>query len=355
MTDLAHESSFARILKRRGSFFDTILNGEINCWTLFDAIYFGCITVRAELLYSGKKNVSLDPADSALLEFIFSLFLLLPRSPTDAVSDPHSLSRSQIAQMILLLLEQASFRLLADSPLSMSNAQDYNRSYYVVDELENIMINISEASILGLLPKTIDFANDRKTNHASDFISLGKLINYVFDDAGLDCTIENCLSFDNLMRWYLASSDHNSTLLLSQRRLGPLLVDLRIFAATIFGVKPYHPATEKFIIKEAMRRHRCRYPQTDSAKRGPAGTMWYIIQANWWNRWVNYVDSDVDDTSVQEKIPKIDNSQLLVDHGPIALRSNVRKAEFEVSFLMGTLSKDLRGYFHNCLVSSFHL
>jgi hypothetical protein len=327
MTDLAQESSFAEILKRRGASYDSILNGEIHCWTFYDALYFGCIAVRAELLYSGKRNISLEPADSALLEFIYSLFLLLPRSPSDTLSDPHCLSRSQVGQMILLLLEQASFRLQADSSVSRTNAHDYNQSYYVADELEQIMINVSEASILGLLPTNMDFI---KTNPSNDAISLDKLINYVFEDSGLDCTADNCLSFDDLMRWYLASSDNIASLPLSQRRLGPLLVDLRIFASIIFGVKPYHPATEKFIIKETMRRHRCRYPQTESSKRGPAGTTWYIIQANWWNRWVNYVDCDVDDAVIPDKLQKIDNSQLLVDHGPIALRSNIRRAEFEV-------------------------
>jgi hypothetical protein len=192
------------------------------------------------------------------------------------------------------------------------------------------MVSISEASILGLLPTKFEIGYDPMAANANHSICLEKLINFVFEDAGVDYLSKSCLTFDELMRWYLAPSGGIAPLSLSQRRLGPLLIDLRIFASIVFGVKPYHPTTEKFIIKEAMKRHRSRYPQSESAKRGPAGTTWYIIQTNWWNKWIKYVDCDVDDVVPLEKLPKIDNSQLLIDHGPIALRTNLRRAEFEV-------------------------
>jgi len=355
---LAKYTTFGRVLKRHWEENNVDKEeGEANCWTLYDALFFGCHAVRGEALFGNRQS----DADMGLLQFLFTLFSLLPKSTDEIaidipeiVSTDHDemsrsmddmvlgenrvpaiqvISRSQVGHMIILILEQAAFRLRADSPISSAvggSPLDYDDD----GNLTNKMVSISEASLLGLLPPNFDSHKIYKSNNTAEFqVPLDVLIDHVFEEAGVEndhSGSAQSLSFQQLLRWFYKPAHHSTSLQLSQRRLGPLLMDMRVFASVVFGIKPFNPSMEKILVKEIMRRHRCRYPESDLAKRGPIGTVWFVVETAWWNRWLSYLERHLDDFNGRVILPKIDNT-LLVDSGTLVLKPNVRwKVDFEV-------------------------
>jgi hypothetical protein len=81
---------------------------------------------------------------------------------------------------------------------------------------------------------------------------------------------------------------------------------------------------EEALVIEIQRRHKYRSPQTEAARRGPRGTVWYIIEDKWFKRWGAHVqrvagsDSDIDDGrslvgADARQLPKINNASLLAE------------------------------------------
>jgi hypothetical protein len=105
-------------------------------------------------------------------------------------------------------------------------------------------------------------------------------------------------------------------------------LDLKLLGSIIFGIRPSSPKVERILIEEVKRRFKYRYPESKIAKRGPPGTIWYIVQASWWKRWENHVAKG---SNLDTNLSKIGNNELLVDNGSLALRSELRhKHDFEV-------------------------
>jgi len=64
------------------------------------------------------------------------------------------------------------------------------------------------------------------------------------------------------------------------------MLDLRLIAGILFGVKPSSADMERMLVEEATRRHKYRYPATEPrSKRGPPGTSWYVMDVRWWMSW----------------------------------------------------------------------
>lgn len=292
---------------------DSDVNGEEQSqgfWALFDVLQFSCHAVRRPVA-GRKKGESSD-----LLKFAFRVFGLLPGEQVGH----RVLTRTQIGHMLLLLLQHATFRLQADSPPS---EDDTTEEFGLVDSegIEEIMVEATQASLLSLLPP------DTKETK----VPLKVMIDYVLGD-------KETLTFDAFCSWNSQVTHRQS----SQQRLGPYLNDLRMIAAILFGVPPSYASMEKMLVEEAHQRHKHRYPQTDASRRGPRGTIWYILDDRWYRSWMAYVqkvsgtDQDaVDNRDVLSAAPrglnKINNTGLLADNGSLALRADIKwRQDYEV-------------------------
>jgi hypothetical protein len=192
------------------------------------------------------------------------------------------------------------------------------------------------ASLLGLLPPKLNrSAIQAKSNgKASDAkVELKQLVEYVLQgDTGTS------LNFDQFCRWNKASPVDGPRL-----RLGPLMTDLRMVAAVLFGIPPTLASMEVALIAEIQRRHKYRYTQTDVSRRGPRGTVWYIINNEWFKDWavlvkkVSGTSEDAQDGRDDSKsdsvrgLGRISNKSLLADNGSLALRGDIRwRHDYEI-------------------------
>eukprot|EP00560_Eucampia_antarctica_P009751 CAMPEP_0197829692 /NCGR_PEP_ID=MMETSP1437-20131217/6231_1 /TAXON_ID=49252 ORGANISM="Eucampia antarctica, Strain CCMP1452" /NCGR_SAMPLE_ID=MMETSP1437 /ASSEMBLY_ACC=CAM_ASM_001096 /LENGTH=187 /DNA_ID=CAMNT_0043431585 /DNA_START=39 /DNA_END=598 /DNA_ORIENTATION=+ len=140
---------------------------------------------------------------------------------------------------------------------------------------ENTMVDTSIATLLGLLPPDNDFPkNPGSTPSKKRSVALKSLINYAFDhcSSSQNNSDESLFSFHDFVNWYYTPKYYDGAVLsLFQRRIGPILLDLRLVASIMFGIQPSLPSMENTLVSEVERRHKYRYPQTDNSKRGPMG------------------------------------------------------------------------------------
>jgi hypothetical protein len=190
---------------------------------------------------------------------------------------------------------------------------------------KNGIVDASAASLLGLMPDSHqdEIIGDSKT------VSLDVLVDQVFKDIGKDskdpCA---CLTFQDFISWARATNDPKKSMERPERKVYPFLLDLRLIGSIVFGIKPASPMRERTIIEEVQQRFKYRYPSSSTAKRGPHGSTWYIIELSWWKEWQIYTES-----SKPSMIGKICNESLLVDNGSLALRHGLRfKYDFEVRY-----------------------
>jgi hypothetical protein len=295
---------------------------EKNHWDITDVVMFGCASVRGEL-------ISDDP-DVPLFEYLFLMFSHLPSSQALDDSnirlspicriDERYLSKEQIVQMIVLLLDQFSFRFQADAPLGDTDiVADLN------NDSESGIVDASAASLLGLMPDShqVGISTDSKS------VSLDVLVDQVFKDVGKDSKDPcSCLTFQDFISWARATNDPNKSTEQAERKVYPLLLDLRLIGSIIFGIKPASPMRERIIIAEVKQRFKYKYPSKSKAKRGPHGTTWYIIELSWWKEWQLYTES-----AKSSMIGKICNENLLVENGSLALKHGLRlRYDFEVRY-----------------------
>lgn len=264
---------------------------------------------------------------------------------------------------MLLLLEHESFRLARDSPPSDASptltqqkpwsakngneesVESVHDDDYLLDLTQNndgsdniltTLVDASFASILGLLPSKLDlseFVTDNETSPLHS-VPLSILVDYVISESS--DTVEQdfasaSLDYDGFVRWHLriSSSETDGAMQVSETRLGPYLLDLRLIASVLFGVRPASPSLERALVDEIKRRHRYRYPRKkegSSQPRGPNGTLWHVINAEWWRTWEHFTEGKVwDDNAAQSySMGKIDNNMLLSDEGILSLRPSLR-------------------------------
>lgn len=316
-------------------------------WTVYDVLYFGCNSVRGDMVEDVQEI-------NTILKFMFSMFLLLPSSSKEVVrniprfismssfgkateedqsNNELCLSRYQVAHMLLLLVDHAIYRQSADS--TKSNIPDENVDIQVIDhskyekklneeKLEDIQVDYMTAFSLGLLSSE---EYDNKPHTSTTQVSLSNLVDNVFLSGQ---SKDKTLSFRQFADWCTESSNLEH-LDLNHIRIGSLLLDLRLIASTLFGVKPSSPRLEQTLINEIFRRYKKKFPSSDTSKRGPAETVWYIIPSIWWNKWEKYVSQTNDVNGKPYIMSEINNDKLLCDNGSLALRPNLHnKYDFEV-------------------------
>lgn len=317
----------ARLVFLAGCRNDEAENDEnkVNFWGLAHVLQFSCTAVR-------HNRSQPENPDQPLLRFLFSIFQL---AAPGEYEDRRVLTRAQVEQMILLAVEHTEYRLERDQPaqpgLNDSKSSDMSFSERG-DETANgdQTVDSEVCALLGLLPPKVE----RPDNLGKvTKIPMKKLIDYTMKGAAE----EDIMTFDEFCQW---NNDVAGSGLAS--RLGPIMVDLRLLAAVLFGVPPTKASMEVGLIGEIERRHKVRYPQTSVSRRGPRGTVWYIIDSTWLKDWkhltdeVSRTDEDANDNRHTIKgpvrgLPRIDNAELLSPGGLLALRNDVRwKHDYEI-------------------------
>jgi hypothetical protein len=346
---------------------------EEGCyWTIFDALSFGCDAVRWDAIKGITVNDDFPEAlseklaaDLPLLRLAFKAFQLLPRQESDAEEsdkfDDTTLTRSQIGKMLLLLLEHESFRLERDSPpadvtkthqkpwspvngneegIELVDDDDYLRNlrknHDGSDNILTTLVDASFASILGLVPSKLDLSQFSTESATSPLhsVPLSVLVDYVISESSDSVEQDPAnatLDYNGFVRWHLriSSSETDGAMQVSETRLGPYFMDLRLIASVLFGVRPASPSVERALIGEIKRRHRYRYPRKkegSSQPRGPSGTLWHVINAEWWRTWEHFTEGRVwDDNAARSySMGKIDNNMLLSDEGILSLKPDLR-------------------------------
>ena len=295
-------------------------DSAINFWGLAHVLQFGCTAVR-------HNRMQPEHPDQPLLRLLFSVFQLA--IPEGDMEDRRVLTRAQIEEMILLAIEHTEYRLDRDQPPVRDLIDSKDKSKAKGELRRERTVDIESCSLLGLLPEKLSRSGVGKISK----IALSKIV----DHAMMASAEGTTMTFDEFCYW---NNDVDGTG--PATRLGPIMVDLRLIAAVLFGVPPTVASMEVGLIAEIERRHKSRYPQTSVSRRGPRGTVWYIIDAAWLKDWkqltdeVSRTEEDSNDNRHTVKgpvrgLPRIDNAELLSPGGLLALRSDVRwKHDYEI-------------------------
>ncbi|KAL7557711.1 hypothetical protein ACA910_018505 [Epithemia clementina (nom. ined.)] len=293
-------------------------------WGLANLIQFGCMAVRQHITHPHDQDI-------ALMRFLFFLFSIASNKYDDlatAYDDraaPRVLEREQVERMLVLMIEHTEFRLRADSPPDQTEVDD--RGDFLSKE-EGVMVEVEIAFMLGILPN--DIVNMPSKDCPSS-VPLTKLVDYA-----LESTKDGSrMTFDEFCAWNTSTPDGGAS------RLSPIFMDLRLIASVLFGVPPTMASLEIKLIAEIERRHKERHPQTSVSRRGPRGTIWYIIDAEWLRAWAQRVqevagtEEDADDGRTEVKggvrgLGRIENAALLTN-STLALRQDIQwKHDYEI-------------------------
>jgi hypothetical protein len=296
-------------------------------WGLYNVLQFGCMAVRHD---STRRE---DP-DTPLVRFLFHMFQQQTPIVKDAVSDaamddaspfsidPGVLTRTQVAYMLWHMSEYVEFRTAADrSPLL--DAEEELEEKQVVDEknIESTIINGMTALRLGLITKA----------EKEDTITLKELVDKVMEGTAE----KDAMTFEEFCSWNKSGENRRC-------RLDPIMMEMRLITAVLFGIPPTLASMEITLIAEIEKRHKRRYPQTEVSRRGPRGTVWNVIDAAWFKAWASLVkrvagtkedplDGRGDPRNDRVRgLQRISNTGLL-ENGSLSLRPGIRwKHEYEI-------------------------
>ena len=309
---------------------------EESSWTLPNLLQFGCTAVRQKASASQKPEMQ----DVAILRFLFQVFAFGSRQEMgvqkgaivdvdSTSSNPEKLTRVQMERMILLMVEHMEFRLSAES--SASGKEKRSRSKSAGNgkrDTDDVMVDLEPSYLLGLLPPKMDRSDSKKVT----LVSLKKLVDYA-----LESTEDGeHMSFEEFCAWNADAPDGGP-----RSRLSNVIYDLRLIASVLFGIPPTLASLEVSLIAEIERRHKARYPQTNVSRRGPRGTIWHIIDAEWLRKWAHAVkelaDTDQDGVDGRDQakgavrgLGRIENASLVLN-GSLALRQDIQwKHDYEI-------------------------
>lgn len=276
-------------------------------WDLTHVLTFGGMCVRA-------------PDEASLVKWIVQYMLPSSKALAGLRSKPE-LTTAHVGEFLQMLCEHMWFRILADKPLLEEIDHD------IEDDApqEGQVVKMEAALKLGLLPSDIP----KSTN-----VSLKVLVDHFMKQVESSDTV----TLDKLLKWQLDDKDGN------QIKLGPFLTELRLVASVMFGIPPKLASMEKHLIGEIHQRHKIKYPQTAASRRGPRGTVWYMIDDTWYQSWKSLVErasftsKDGEDLRDQDSnassprnVGKISNRDLLRDGGSLALRVDIKwRNDYEI-------------------------
>ena len=290
-------------------------------WDLTQVLQFGGMAVRS------------PPNDEPLAKWMLQLFT--------ASKKISILEREEVGQLVRALCDHYTFRMQVDAPpKDETEHDDSDEDKSAMTGLDAVvdMVDVATASMLGLLPKKMNSSITSNGGSSTPQVALSVLIDTLLEEVQSE---DGTLSVEQLLKWH---NNVDTELPRDQRRLGPLLMEFRLVASVLFGVPPKHASMEFAIITELQRRHKYRYPQTDVSRRGPRGTVWYIIDDLWYKTWNSLVDrvsktsddgQDLRDKPSAEVTPRrlgrISNKGLLQENGSLALRIQLKwRHDYEI-------------------------
>jgi hypothetical protein len=320
--------SIAALVFRQGCYETagvTLLDEMKFQWSLYHVLLFGCTAVRVNITTAEDEE---EDSDLPLLRFIFHMFQISGTTTDIDELDRSVLTRGQVAKMLLLLNDYVEFRGKADTPPGLEENpynEEVDKSSVELDaDIEESMVDKDAADAIGVLPPDDDDGADKT--------KLKYLIDYVFRGA----SIPDQMNFDEFCAW--KASKGNSSSILSH-----LMMELRLVASVMFGVPPTKASLEVAIVGELEARQKERYPQTEVSRRGPRGTIWYLIDSGWLRNWTAIVrknskslDNDIDMRGdvTSDRVRghgRINNRPLLAEGGSLALRQDIRwKHDYDI-------------------------
>jgi ubiquitin C-terminal hydrolase len=288
--------------------------GSQSYWDLAHVLQFGGMCVRSE------------DNDEALLTWVMQLF---------GKQGKATLDRVQIADLLACLCDHKAFRDASDRPTWADDdseaAMDEDGDGEDIEgtkEPGRVMVHAPTALELRLLPESFLQTASNGTSRQTARIPVDALVDQMLKSVK---SKDGTLSREQFFKW------HKSTKSYQRHRLGPFITELRLIASVLFGVPPKLARMERMLVVEIQDRHKKRYPQTDVSRRGPRGTVWYLIDYQWYSTWneamekVSGTKDDGDDlrdkangNSSPRRLSKISNKGLLRENGSLALRSDIR-------------------------------
>lgn len=271
-------------------------------WDLTNVLQFGGLCVRSP-----------DNDDTDLIKWILECVAGAGKGET-------KMNKGHMSKLLEMMCSHTEFRAEADR--YVHHLDDTGRGGDDNQEEESEpMTSAAAAKKLGILPKSWDEVEKPK-------VPVSALLQNVMtsmESNGNDDTI----TLDQLLAWHRDNK--------ADQGLGPFLMELRLISSVLFGVPPKLASMEYSIISEIQRRHRDRYPQTDVSRRGPRGTVWYIIDDLWYRTWNGMIEKvsgtpedgqdlrdKANDNSSPRRLGKISNRTLLRDNGSLALRVDIK-------------------------------
>jgi len=280
-----------------------------NYWDLCHVLHFGGMSLRS------KDN------DKSLVKWIMQLF---------CQRKTKSLNRIELGDLLTCLCTHVDFRKLVDRP-KWDIADDSDNEQQETDVSSELMVTTSSALDLSLLPQS--FAQEKYDD--SSKVPVKELVNYFLKKVK---SKDDTVSEEQFLKW------HNGTNQYGRQRLGPLIIDLRLIAGVMFGVPPKRASLEYLLVTNIQERHRKRYPQTEVSRRGPRGTIWYLVDDMWYKSWTELINvvsntkedrEDLRDKSSSSASPRrlgqINNTKILRENGSLALRVGIKwQRDYEI-------------------------
>lgn len=273
-----------------------------------------------------QKVVTTNDDDEALIQWMAQQ--LLPSSQSD--NKLKTLELVQLQELMQVLCEHQVFRSKVDKS-KMELADEEEEEDVAMASEETNEVTVAAALALGLVEASE--IEKKQTN-----ISTATLVSGLLKSIGMpdDTTT---ISMQDLFKWQEGAKDS------TQHRMGPLMTELRLIASVLFGVPPKRASLEHQLVVEIQRRHKLQYPQTQVSRRGPRGTIWYMIDDSWYRSWTAMVQKvgktnmdgedlrgqDSDSSSSPRGLGKISNRGLLRDGGSLALRVDIKwRQDYEI-------------------------
>mmetsp|Transcript_429 Transcript_429/g.1102 ORF Transcript_429/g.1102 Transcript_429/m.1102 type:complete len:910 (+) Transcript_429:307-3036(+) len=278
-------------------------------WDLYHVLQFGGMALRSK------------DKDKSLVKWIMQLF---------CKRGSKVLNRADLGEFLACLCAHLDFRKAVDRP-KWEIADDSDEEKDETNDSTDVMVTESSAVYLGLLPQT----RSQETFNDSVKVPVKDLVDYFLQ------TIESkddAVTEEQFLNW------HKETKNYARHRLGPLIIDIRLVAGVMFGVPPKYASLEFLLVKIIQERHRMRYPHTDVSRRGPRGTVWYLVDNMWYRSWTELVEvvgntkedrEDLRDKSSNSSGPRrlgqINNTKLLRENGSLALRVGIKwQRDYEI-------------------------
>lgn len=289
---------------------DEDIDVNASYWDLCHVLQFGGMCLRS------KDN------DETMVKWIMNLFCR---------RGAKILNRVELEALLVCLCSHADFRRLADRPKwDRFEDSDDDEDQDDNDNSAEVMVSLSSALNLELLPTSFG----GKSND-SQKVPVRKLVDHFFETIK---STNDTVSEEEFLSWHLGTTQY------SKQRLGPLMLDIRLIASVMFGVPPKPASLEHLLVQEIQERHMKRFPQTDVSRRGPRGTVWYLVDDKWYKSWTEMVEvvkntkddgEDLRDKSSTSTSPRrlgqINNTKLLRENGSLALRVDIKwRQDYEI-------------------------